>query len=309
MAGLSAISSLLLVILLGWTLRRTGFLSEALAAGLVRLLYYVGLPALLFRRISSVGPGDITNLNLFLAVHITLFLVPLLAWGLARLFREKRTRLAVSVLLADRSNNVFMGIPVVTAVMGPEGAAGISLYLAEGLVAYYLFSMIWAQIALSGEVSRKSLGVLARSLARNPLILACVLGVAASLLGLGDLPAWLDLFLGNLGSMASGLALLALGASLRIEHPLVSLRSAWRDSLFRLFLHPAVMWAVFRFLPVDPVVERAVILATAMPSAVNNFVLARGMGMDHQYAGEIIAASTVLSVVSVPIWLHMLGLA
>lgn len=309
MAGLSATFSLLLIILLGWGLRRTGFLTETLAAGLIRLLYYVGLPALLFRRISSVEPGAITSLNLFLAVHITLFVVPLLAWGLARLFRENRSRLAVSVLLADRSNNVFMGIPVVTAVMGPEGAAGISLYLAVGLVAYYLFSMVWAQIALSGEFSRKGLAGLARSLIKNPLVMACLLGVSASLLGLGDLPAWLDLFLGSLGSMAGGLALLALGASLRIERPLASLRSAWRDSLFRLFLHPAVMWAVFCFLPVDPVVEQAVILSTAMPSAINNFVLARGMGMDHDYAGEIIAASTVLSVISIPIWLHLLGLA
>lgn len=309
MAGLSAIFSLLLVILLGWTLRRTGFLSDTLSTGLIRLLYYVGLPALLFRKISSVGPDAIADPNLFIAVHVTLFVVPLLAWGLARLFREERSRLAVSVLLADRSNNVFMGIPVVTAVMGPDGAAGISLYLAVGLVAYYLFSMAWAQFALSGEVSLKGLSGVVRSLVKNPLVLACLLGISVSILGLGDLPAWLDLFLGNLGSMASGLALLALGASLRIEHPLASLRSAWRDTLFRLFLHPAVMWVAFRFLPVDPVVERAVILATAMPSAVNNFVLARGMGMDHRYAGEVIAASTVLSAISIPIWLHILGLA
>lgn len=309
MAGLSAIFSLLLVILLGWTLRRTGFLTETLATGLIRLLYYVGLPALLFRKISSVGMEAIADPNLFLAVHITLFVVPLLAWGLALLLREKRSRLAVSVLLADRSNNVFMGIPVVTAVMGAEGAAGISLYLAVGLVAYYLFSMAWAQLALSGEFSPKSLGGTVRSLVKNPLVLACLLGISVSFLGLGELPAWLDLFLKNLGSMASGLALLALGATVHIDHPLDSLRSAWRDTLFRLFLHPAVMWAVFRFLPVDPTVERAVILATAMPSAVNNFVLARGMGMDYRYAGEVIAASTVLSAVSIPIWLHILGLA
>ncbi len=309
MAGLSAIFSLLLVILLGWTLRRTGFLSDELSAGLIRLLYYVGLPALLFRKISSVGPEAIADPNLFLAVHVTLFVVPLLAWGLAILFRENRSRLAVSVLLADRSNNVFMGIPVITAVMGAEGAAGISVYLAVGLVAYYLFSMAWAQFALSGELSPGSLAGTARSLIKNPLVLACLAGVTASLAGLGGLPVWLDLFLANLGSMSSGLALLALGASLRIERPLASLRSAWRDSLFRLFLHPAVMWGVFQLLPVDPVVQNAVVLSTAMPSAVNNFVLARGMGMDHRYAGEVIAASTVLSAFSIPIWLRILGLA
>lgn len=63
------------------------------------------------------------------------------------------------------------------------------------------------------------------------------------------------------------------------------------------------MAALFRLFPVDPVLAAAAVLATAMPGAVNNFILARGMGLDSDYASEIIAATVMLSSVTIPLWI------
>ncbi len=308
MAGLSAVVPLLLTVLLGWVLRRRGYLKEETAPQLMWLLYWVSLPALLFRKTIAVGGESLLNGNLFVAIHLSFFLMPPLAWLLARLAGQERRRVAVSVLVSIRSNNVYMGLPVVALALGAEGVAALSLYLAVGLFSYNLLSIAWAQIALSGGLSRRHLVETARSVALNPLFLACLAGVSASLLGFSALPRWLDAFLEILGDLATALALLALGASIRIASPLATLRSAWRDVTLRLFVHPAVMALLFRFFPVEPYVAGAVILATAMPSAVNNFVLAKGMDMDSAYAGEVVAATTVLSVVTVPLWLAWLGL-
>ena len=308
MAGLSAVVPLLLTVLLGWTLRRRNYLKAETAPQLMWLLYWVSLPALLFRKTFSVGVEALLNGNLFLATHLSFLLMPPLAWFLARMAGEERRRTAVSVLVSIRSNNVYMGLPVVALALGSEGVAALSLYLAMGLFSYNLLSIAWAQIALSGGLSRRDLMGTARSVALNPLFLACLAGVTASLLGFSSLPLWLDAFLKILGELATALALLALGASIHIESPLATLRSAWRDALLRLFVHPALMALLFLIFPVDPVMAGAVILATAMPSAVNNFILAKGMEMDSVYAGEVVAATTALSVITLPLWLAWLGL-
>jgi hypothetical protein len=303
MAGLSAVIPLLLTILLGWSLRRRDYLKEETTQQLLWLLYWVSLPALLFRRTVAVGAETLLNGNLFLVIHIAFFFMPPLAWLLARLCGESRSRSAVSTLVSIRSNNVYMGLPVVALALGPDGVAALSLYLAMGLFSYNLLSIGWAQIVLSGGLSRKDLVETARSVLRNPLFLACFAGIGAAFLGLKELPLWLDSFLKILSDLATALALIALGASLRIGRPLAVLRSAWRDVLIRLFLHPALMVGLFRLFPVEPVLASAVVLATAMPAAVNNFIVAKGMDMDSEYAGEVVAATTVLSLITIPLWI------
>jgi Predicted permeases len=128
-------------------------------------------------------------------------------------------------------------------------------------------------------------------------------------LGLEALPGVLDEALKIAGAMASGVALIALGASLKVEHIFQVLARTWVDVLVRLFLSPAVVWLAFLAWPVDTVLMQAVVLVSAMPAAVNNFVLADSMGMDSTYAGEVIVASTLFSVVSIPVWVFLLGIA
>ena len=86
------------------------------------------------------------------------------------------------------------------------------------------------------------------------------------------------------------------------------LKTTLRDSLIKLLVQPAVVWGLFLLWPVSPLMMKAVVLVSAMPVAVNSLVVAHGMGMDDSYAGEIITLSTILSVVTIPIWIRLLGL-
>lgn len=299
---------LALVMGLGFLFRRLGLIGEDTVPRLNSILYWAALPALLFRSILGVGSEIFSDPNLFWAVHVSFLTVPAIAWLAARSFSKDRKRVAVSVLTSIRSNNVFMGIPAVTIAMGQQGLESISLYLAVSLLGFNLISITWAQVVLSGRFTLRSFVGTLIQLLKNPLILACILGVACASVSFDKLPFWLDVALKMVGDTGSGIALIALGASLRFDNLGEAFRSTWRDSLFKLIVNPALVWIAFLVWPVNLLLRNAVIMASAMPAAVNNFVISHNMGMDQDYAGQIIALSTALSIFTLPVWIWLLGI-
>jgi Predicted permeases len=307
--GVLIILPLAIVIATGIALRAFGFFQAGDRERLTRLLYWIAIPALLFRTTYLSGREFTQHANLFFGLYASTIAMPLLTYLLMLpRYRNNRPLLALSTMSGVRANNVYLGLPLATLALGEAGAAAAAIYLVVILPGYNLISIMSGEIVLAGGLRPAQLRQALLRVAKNPLILSCLCGLLFAQLRI-PVPSTLLVSLKIVGDMATGIALLALGASLELPDLPKALRRTWPDILVKLILHPAIVWCFLHVWPVSPVLMQVSVLISAMPTAINTFIIAAGMGMDERYSCETIAATTILAAVSIPIWIALLNIA
>lgn len=293
-----------LLFVLGCILRFIGFFRQEDEACMIKLLYWLISPALLFRGALAARGGVSRFPSIFAALFVCAVIASLTAYILGN--RRKggyASRVAVSAAAATKPNSIYMGMPIVLMILGEESIFYVSIYAAIGMPLHNILSPVFGELAaargssLLCTLKKSLLGTL-----KNPLVLASLLGLCFALAGRDTLPGAVDKTLQLLGSCATGLSLLALGASSAPGKVIASFTAAWRDVLVRLILHPALLLLWFRLFPAEKTLQQVMVLMAAMPTAVTMFILAGGMQLDSDYAAQIIIASTALSILTIPVW-------
>lgn len=313
MFGFVLVLPLMIIIIIGNLLRLRGFYSDSDINALTKTLYWVILPPLLFRTTFLSGKEVLVQFNLLFALTLCYIFTIAIAWLGAGIFYHKGNskRIAVSAFSSIRSNNIYLGFPVVLLAMGEAGLHQASIYIAVSTISFQLLSITAGEVALSGKLSLLSFIDILKKLTVNPLVLSCAGGILLAFTGLEKLPFVFDEAMKLMGSAATAVALLALGGTLdlsRTNRLFQIIRTTWADCAVKLLIHPVLMWLLLLLFPVEKPLLQATVLLSSMPSAVNCFILAKEMDMDGDYAADLVAATTVLGMISIPLWAVFLGI-
>jgi len=265
-------------------------MTEEQLKGLTSFVFYLAIPALLFR---SLGRGDILDAldpRILMAYFAAVFMVMAVAWLVGRfVFRNPPEELPVLALGATYSNIVLLGIPLIYALYGEPGLLPIMMIVT--LHSLILLPLTMVLIELNRGADRGLQQALAQSVgtvAKNPVILSIIAGIAFNLSGL-TLPGPVDRLATLLGGASAPCALFALGATLSAYRLGGDPRESAVIVLLKLLLLPALVWLLASYIfDLPPVWVVVATLTAALPTGVNVFIIA------HQY--QIYVARTTATV-------------
>ncbi len=293
----AALVPILGLIVIGYALMRVRLLSQEAWAGLERLTYYLLFPALLLRSLAGQDPGQVDWAQLLLLSFATLMVASMASLFVIRRNPAWSGALRTSVFQGSVRFNTFIVLALAQGLFGEAGLALASLVCGLLVVQVNLLSLL-----AFGHWGRSGgLGLILRQVLLNPLILACMAGLALSALDVG-LPASLDQVLGLLGRAALPLGLLAVGAALRLDDVRRVLRPAGYACLVQFGVKPLTILMLGSLMGLASVPLAVMLIAFSSPTAPSAYVLSRQLGGDSQAMAAIITSQTMLAFVLMPLW-------
>lgn len=284
----------------GYVAGRTRFFTEEATAYLTKFVFYFALSAMLFRFAANLSFAELVDFR-FIAAYLwgTAFVYGL-AMAVAFFIGKNVEEAAIEAQCAAIGNVGFLGIPMLTLLMGEEAVKSIMLVLAIDLIVFGSLIVILITGARDGRMSFGILKTVGIGLLKNPMIMSIVVGLLWSA-SQAPIPGPLNEFVGILGAAATPGALFAIGASLAGKSAERILVPGWL-SFGKLILHPALVAVAALFLfPVDPYPAAVMIAAASLPVAGNVYILAQHYGVAPQRVSASILISTAASVVTVSV--------
>jgi len=286
------------VIALGWGSGRAGFFPPEATAYLTRFVFYFALSAMLLRFSASLSLAEVFDAT-FIAAYLTgtatvYALATLVAWLRGRGAAEAAVEAQCSVI----GNVGFLGIPMLTLLLGAQAIGPVMLVVATDLIVFGSLIVIVITGGRDGRIRPAVLRTVGLGLLKNPMIVSIVAGFAWA--GTGwPLPEVAMSLLVLLGAAATPGALFAIGASLADKSAERLSVAVWL-SFAKLVLHPAAVAASALWLfRVDPYAAGVMIACASLPVAGNVYILAQHYGVAPQRASAAILVSTAISILTV----------
>lgn len=296
--ALNITAPLVVIAGLGMACRVTGLLDQRFVLMASKLVFTLSLPCLLFMLVLGADWSDTGSYTLIAYSLANTLLITALALLASRLVANPQDR-GVFVQGVFRSNMGVVSLALISSAYGSDGLSLAAVPITLNTLLYNIIAVVILQDNdEKGRSARREalLGVL-----RNPLILAIAAGLVAVMLDL-QLPKTLEHSGELLSQLALPLALLCVGASLQLNNLTQPDRVATWASIGKLIVAPAIAvpiaYFVFGF---EGMPLGILFFMTASPAATAGFAMVVAVGGNAQLSAQMIALTTVASVLTLGI--------
>ncbi len=249
---------------------------------------------------SSVGQVPLGTMALVGLIAIGMFAILILAGMILSPFFDKRAdQRKIFQMMFVFSNLGFIGIPVVSSILGAEYV----VYVTEFLVLYTIVFYTYGVALMDGKLSISSLKNMV-----NPGLLSGLAGIALIVIG-AELPDFIMTAVTYLGNVTSPMALVAVGFALANTDMkrIFCQPKLYVFSVVKLLALPLLMLPLLRLATDDPALTRVCMVMFGMPIGNMPLILGNQKGIDGSTCSAAIILTTILCVITIPVLLAIAG--
>lgn len=302
---LSLTSPTFLLIFIGYIVVKTGWMPKENVRPLAWFVVNIGLPAALFKALSSRSFQDILHYDYLLVFGLGSLLSFTTLFMLARWRKKSITECALFGLGASVSNSLMIGFPIITQLFGEEALVPFALTLIiENL---FILPLALALADTGKHENSNFVSAFTKSLPqllKNPIILSIALGIGSTIVGIQPLEL-AGKVIDGLAVTVGGVSLFAIGGmlvGLKTRGMVTDLTSILTG---KLIIHPLSVFVLILFFPtIPPLFQHVAILLACMPM----FSIYAVIGMQYKYGqlcSAVLLPTTLVSFVTinVVVWL------
>lgn len=304
--SLNATMPVFLIMAIGWGLKQIGMLTDGFVASADKFNFKVTLPLMLFTDLATTNIHETFNgrYALFCAAVTTVMFFG--TWIGAKLLIRDRSITGAFVQACYRSSVAVLGIAFITNIYDTPGMAPIMIIGCVPL--YNVFAVLVLTFeAQDGSESVSAVEHIKKSLiniVKNPIIIGIVLGVLAAVLNI-KLPHILNKTLTSIGSMASPLTLIAIGAGFEGAKAIRKIKPTIAASIIKLIVIPAIFLTVSVKFGWRNQELMALIIMLGSPTTPSSYIMAKNMHNDAVLSSSVIVMTTLLSSVTLTFWIFL----
>lgn len=302
--SLNATLPVFLVMVAGGILGKLGFLPKEFCKASDKLTFKVTLPIMLFLDMADVDMAHDFEPKFVLFCFGATLISILVIWALARTFMRDKTIIGEFVQASYRSSAAVLGVAFIQNIYGDAGMA--PLMILGSVPLFNIFAVLILMIESPQEQHEAPRPAqLLYGVITNPILLGIIAGTIFSLLPV-ELPVIAEKTLDSLASLTTPLALLSIGASfegpkaLKKAGPTLVAALIKTVGLSATFI-PCALALGFREKELI-----ALLIMLGSPTTPSSYVMAKNMGHEGVLTASAIAATTLLSALTLTGWIFIL---
>ena len=318
--ALNAVGPVVLLILLGYLLKQSGFISSDFVRMGNKLVFNVCLPCMLFINVYDIDGFSAINWDIVIYCVAMLLVIFALGYFASVLVTNVPQRRGVIWQCTFRSNFAIIGLSLAGALGGEEAVAVAAIVSSFTVPLFNILAVIaLSMFVKTGSEKKTDYRAILRNIAKNPLIIAVALGLiclvireiqvmyfGSAVFTLKHQGKLLYTSLNNLKAIASPFALLVLGGQFEFSAVKGLMKEIAAGTIWRIVLAPllgiggAIVLSRFAGILNCGVNEYPALVAMfGSPVAVSSAVMAGSMGGDEQLATQLVVWTSLLSILTI----------